>query len=996
MSEERHYSAFISYRHVPRDIEVARHIQQKLEHFKAPKQIAEKYGISGFDRLFRDQEELEIGADLSAKIQYALDHSDYLIVICSPEYSESKWCQLEVESFLQKHDHDHVFCVLSSGEPPEIFPKILCDHAEPLGCDYRGDFKEADRIELPRLESAMIGCSYDELVMRQERYRRKRMRTILASVFAAASIVISYLLYSNAIIRKNYALSQINGSRLLARESLNYLSQSDRYEALSSALEALDGDRPETDDAIYALSKAANAYQTPYHYSESWRVDQVSDISDMIVSGDGRYIICQGSDSIFHTIDILTHEEKASFQIGSDVLSFEEGKKGQLIAYAQGSLRCIDYLNGETLFETPMKYQSIGLSRTSHSGKLIATADSFAMQICDDQGAPYLSLPLPEDQDGYIIDFRWSEDDRYLAVKLRCSDRRYRIGIFEMETSLFVSLSEEKTEILSFDFLSDGRFYILSDDNGNRSYRDADSCEQYQGIYDLEIYDPLKRVFAKRIEENGIPGNSCLVQDGGILSLIISDRLYRYDEDFDEIGQYSLPDSIVSVLYHSQDYMNVLCADGYNGTIFYKEGSSSFVRTFPKDADQILVAKGGDILSDIYVLRKDGDLHIYEGSYDEELQILSDSGFDHPESGLLNGDSLFVKTQNGLLQYPLSGNETVRRIPLENGHAYHLLKADADRVFILKADAKTGKLSIAVYSAEDASLISEISTSLYNIYLRAGILSYPLDRAESVFLDAFYEGFSSMCLNDHLLYLHDETDSGRISVIDLDTYEVSSVDTGRQLLMNGLASPILLSGDGKKLLTYSDEEVLLIDLPAKEAIVLSRNDSTRALADIDDVLVYASSDHLNVSSLSGEPLYQIDHHDHDVVSFKAHEGRIYCIGDDHVLRIYGDGKLLRSVKLSFADPAFSEYSLFHYVFAGERLCLFNDTAMEVISLSSDSSMPLYFIEDSVLAFDTDDRKIFLYSYDPSKRDGLYYPALFREYDRASLLEKAKREVADFR
>ena len=32
MNQDRHYSAFISYRHHPSDIEVAKHIQQKLEH----------------------------------------------------------------------------------------------------------------------------------------------------------------------------------------------------------------------------------------------------------------------------------------------------------------------------------------------------------------------------------------------------------------------------------------------------------------------------------------------------------------------------------------------------------------------------------------------------------------------------------------------------------------------------------------------------------------------------------------------------------------------------------------------------------------------------------------------------------------------------------------------------------------------------------------------------------------------------------------------------
>ena len=96
MSNQTHYSAFISYRHTPRDIETAKHIQSKLEHFHIPASIRKEYGIDHFDRLFRDQEELEITDDLSAKITQALDNSDYLIVICSPAYNESKWCLLEI------------------------------------------------------------------------------------------------------------------------------------------------------------------------------------------------------------------------------------------------------------------------------------------------------------------------------------------------------------------------------------------------------------------------------------------------------------------------------------------------------------------------------------------------------------------------------------------------------------------------------------------------------------------------------------------------------------------------------------------------------------------------------------------------------------------------------------------------------------------------------------------------------------------------------------
>ena len=85
---EKKYNAFISYRRTARDTAVAREIQQSLEHFRIPRGIRTLSGKACIDRIFRDQEELEITSDLSARIEAALRDSEYLIVICSHGYKE--------------------------------------------------------------------------------------------------------------------------------------------------------------------------------------------------------------------------------------------------------------------------------------------------------------------------------------------------------------------------------------------------------------------------------------------------------------------------------------------------------------------------------------------------------------------------------------------------------------------------------------------------------------------------------------------------------------------------------------------------------------------------------------------------------------------------------------------------------------------------------------------------------------------------------------------
>ena len=123
--DEYRYDAFISYRRTERDIAVAKEIQSSLEHFRVPKGIRGTSGKEKIDRIFRDQEELEITSDLSRRIEDALRASEYLIVICSPGYKQSIWCLHELETFLTLRGPEHVLCVLSEGEPPEVFPDLL-------------------------------------------------------------------------------------------------------------------------------------------------------------------------------------------------------------------------------------------------------------------------------------------------------------------------------------------------------------------------------------------------------------------------------------------------------------------------------------------------------------------------------------------------------------------------------------------------------------------------------------------------------------------------------------------------------------------------------------------------------------------------------------------------------------------------------------------------------------------------------------------------------
>ena len=116
------YSAFISYRHLPADISAAKAVQRALETYRIPRDIRKKIGRKKLNRCFRDQDEMPLANDLGQSIEKALQESEWLIVICTPDLPKSAWCLREVDYFIEMGRRDHIIPVLVSGEAQESFP----------------------------------------------------------------------------------------------------------------------------------------------------------------------------------------------------------------------------------------------------------------------------------------------------------------------------------------------------------------------------------------------------------------------------------------------------------------------------------------------------------------------------------------------------------------------------------------------------------------------------------------------------------------------------------------------------------------------------------------------------------------------------------------------------------------------------------------------------------------------------------------------------------
>lgn len=338
-----HYNAFISYRHAEKDIEVARAIQRDLEHFHIPNKIKKLSGIKAIDRIFLDKDELGTASDLSAEIAYALEHADYLIVICSTSTKESLWVPREIEYFLRFHTRSQVMTVLVDGEPKDVIPDILTHEMrsftdetgrsysvpvllEPLSCDYRLPRKKAKREELPRLASALLGCSYDELMNRRRQYRIRRLSLIFSLVTLAAVATGIYFFVSQKKLQEAYNKALISQSKYLANESIYSMQHQDRILAMQLALAALpqdeDDDRPVIPEAVRALTDSTLAYTTLDGISLEavWNYSMDSTMAGYDVAPGANYIVVWDYAGTVRIWDIRTHTMTCSITM-NDITS---------------------------------------------------------------------------------------------------------------------------------------------------------------------------------------------------------------------------------------------------------------------------------------------------------------------------------------------------------------------------------------------------------------------------------------------------------------------------------------------------------------------------------------------------------------------------------------------------------------------------------------------------------------------------------------------------
>ena len=216
MPQKKKYAAFISYRHLSPDMEIARALAKMLEHNMIRPNRTVKRNIAP---VFLDVNELPLTESLDASIIHALEESEIMIVISSPNLPLSKYCMREISYFKEIHGGkmDRIYTLLVDGDPMTSFPEVLRTEqvhgkdadghdttftveVEPLFADVRAatikeSIKKLRKTEYLRLAAAYYRCTYDDLYKRRKRWLWK-LGLSSAGIVAVAALGFGVYVYT--------------------------------------------------------------------------------------------------------------------------------------------------------------------------------------------------------------------------------------------------------------------------------------------------------------------------------------------------------------------------------------------------------------------------------------------------------------------------------------------------------------------------------------------------------------------------------------------------------------------------------------------------------------------------------------------------------------------------------------------------------------------------------------------------------------------------------
>ena len=417
MNDDKNYYAFISYKR--NDQKWAEWLQEKLEHYKLPSNLNGRDGLPKEIRpVFRDKSELAAGV-LADEIQKALDHSKYLIVICSPHSAKSEWVNKEVQSFIDSGRTDKIIPFIIEGTPnsgndeTECFPKAIRELSaedELLGVNINEMGRDAAAV---KVVAQMFGLRFDDLWQRHEREKIRRRNWIITASVAAFLVVVGIAgwIWHQNVKLKEKDWKMLESQSKLVSEMVKMNAKDDSYLARLAALEVLPKDvsnpvdRPYTAEAERALREASK-------YGSA--VFKIQDALEAIFTPDDEQILVRLLDSTLRFIAVntgcVTKTLKRDY-VSWDLCYSPCGK--HIISHNQKDVFILDAQTLATELSFVVDTTNIFSVKYSPDGNKIITTSGHNLKIWDAKTGDCLKTVVSKK---LFLFATYSPDGEYIAV----------------------------------------------------------------------------------------------------------------------------------------------------------------------------------------------------------------------------------------------------------------------------------------------------------------------------------------------------------------------------------------------------------------------------------------------------------------------------------------------------------------------------------------------------------------------------------------------------
>ena len=279
------YFAFISYRGA--DVEIAKKLQKKFNNFKLPSSYINPFDETNhrMQPVCRDRDNF-VGGELSAQIKDAIDHSMYVVMVCTPNMTrnedQTNYVNDEIQHLIDTGRLNRLIPLVFGGTiystedyvkagrgidepfPDECLPYALrtwmADHASHdfalniFNIEEQGE-RDEEKMFL-RCVATILAEEFTKLWDRFKVERKKREKMLLASAFAAICVVA-------AVVFGAVSLTQPVDVRLKMKELSTH---NDRLPDLKDAIIRLSVDDYMNTDTIAGLNDWAILDKVPYSY----------------------------------------------------------------------------------------------------------------------------------------------------------------------------------------------------------------------------------------------------------------------------------------------------------------------------------------------------------------------------------------------------------------------------------------------------------------------------------------------------------------------------------------------------------------------------------------------------------------------------------------------------------------------------------------------------------------------------------------------------------